>query len=335
MLWLLQNSIMYLVLSSLISLTPPGGSQVQIRAVQEVKASSGFRLMTDTCEVTVARTYNFSGQQRDIRELLTTGTTIEVSLGYNGQLALVFSGYVTGFSGTGPVLIKCEDEMWQLKKGALNKSFVNASLQEVVDYIAPGYDSVVTPVNIGNFEINNATPSTVLKKLSEAPYNLFAYFKAKVLHVGFAYDLQGTNHIIHLQRNTKGDSLEWQNIDESQVQIKAISHVGDGSVLEALYPKDLTGASQRTRNVIGINTVSELEEFAESEHEQLKLDGYAGTIDVFGAPEMTQVTHGDSLEIRDARYPERTGSYLIDRVDVVFNSPSADYKQVLNLGKQI
>ena len=329
---------MYLVLSSMIQLTPAEGDALTVSAIHSCNIKSGWRMLTDTCELELARTILINGQQRDIRDFLNQDTRVTVLLGYNGQIVPIYTGYVTDFQGTGPVQISCEDEMYLLKKGNLNKAFYGVQLDEVIDFIAPGWVAEVEDVNIGDFEISNATPAQTLKKLSEPPYNLFAHMVpgTRILRVGFPYMREGVRHVAHLQRNVKGKSLEWQNVDESKIQVKAISHLRNGAVLTSLYPKKLEGASQRTMNVIGVTTTTALDNMAKAELDKLRLDGYAGTIDMFGAPEFTRVKHGDEIEIRDERYPERSGVYhLIDEVETVFNAPSADYKQVLKLGKRI
>ena len=332
---LLYQVSMYLVLNSLITITPVDGPVFKIRSIQDVRIKSSWKNLTSTCEITLPRAYKVENRNRDIRDFLTAGTAIEVQLGYNGDLQTEFSGYVTGFDGSGPITIDCEDEMWRLKRTNLNKVFYKSKLRDLIEFVVPEYQTEIEEVSIGDFEIRNATAAQVLKEFSEHPYNMFSYFPlgSKVLHVGFPYRFKSSNrHILHLQRNTKNESLEYRNIEADQIQVRVISHLDNGQILETLHPKNLDGASQRTLNVMNVETVQELEAYAKAELDRFNFSGYEGNITSFGIP---VVRHGDEVDIRDARYPERNGVYLIDEVITEFNSSSADFKRVINIGLKV
>ena len=311
------------------------GDVLRLRSIQDAKIRSSWRTLTDTALITIPRLYKIDDKNADIREYLTPGTSIELNLGYNGDLSTEFSGYVTGWEGTGPITLECEDEMYNLKKPNKSKTYYKTSLESLIADLAPGYEVSLEAVNIGDFMRKNATPVQVLKELSEHPYNLFAYFPlgSKVLNVGFPYhSTNPTRHILHLQRNLKSASLSYRNLQQDTIQVRVISHLDNGQILETIYPMNLEGASQRTLNVMNIDTINELISYAKAERSKFNFSGYEGSITSFGVP---TIRHGDEVDIRDERYPERTGVYLVDDVVTEFNSRSADFKRTINIGLKV
>jgi phage protein D len=57
---------------------------------------------------------------------------------------------------------------------------------------------------------------------------------------------------------------------------------------------------------------AELKNFAEKELELVRFDGYTGYIAIFGLPD---VKHGDIVQLKSVKFPERDGSYLVKKVE--------------------
>ena len=323
---------MYLNLSCEATIQQPDSNEkLVIPSIEYCGITTSWQMLTDTARVTLARLYSVDSQLIDIRDRLKKGTRISIAMGYNGELVPEFSGYITGFEGTGPLTVHCEDEMWRLKAGSLSREFKGENLQRVVSFIAPDHEQQVLDVNIGDLAIHNVSPAKALDELREN-YRLYSYFPAnsQQLRVGFAYRFEDySNHIIHLQENTKDNDLHWENIEKGDVQVKAISNSQDGTLLVASYPDEVSNPSVTTLNFANIGSVADLKQIAKGHYEKMAIEGYRGTVTLFGIP---SVRHGDTVEIRDARFPERNGSYFVDTIQKVFNSRSAFYKQVLNIG---
>jgi alpha-acetolactate decarboxylase len=84
---------------------------------------------------------------------------------------------------------------------------------------------------------------------------------------------------------------------------------------------------QRTYHKYNISEV-DMKQFLTAEIEQLKYDGYHGTITTSGQP---FVRHGDAVEIKDEQL-SRSGTYLIKKVSFAVSVPGG-YRRTLTLDR--
>jgi hypothetical protein len=283
-----------------------------MKSVSDITIKSTFKQITDTATIIIPR--NDKLKDKYVADYIKRGDAVEIKLGYNDELHTEFLGYVREVGSDIPLVIECEDEMFQLKRKPITKSWSKVTLQELVQVIAPGYkyDLVDPKMNLGKFTITGATPAKVLHEL-QSQYGLYAYFRDKVLHVGFAYQSQNyQTHIYHFQKNVKSNGLKFRNKEEFKLKVKAISNLSNGKK-ETVELGDDEG-ELRTLNFIGL-LKEDLKKHAQAELSKFKYDGYRGDLTGFGLP---RTRHGDVVRLDDGNYPEREGKYSIDGVTIRF-----------------
>ncbi len=324
MAFLYYNMASKLTIGNVVSTTPV-----------KVRINSSIKNLSDTATIVLPRNYNLivSGQKtetknKNITDLIKVGNTVTIQLGYNSNLINEFEGYITEISSDVPLTIKCEDEMWKLKQKSYTKSYRSVKLKELITEIAPGYSLDVVDINLGKFNINNATAYDVLKKL-RTDFLLHSYFKDGVLNVGFPSKITGTNTIdVHLGRVKSSSELKFVRKDDFKIQIKAISNNKNGTK-EIVTVGDSSGAV-RTLNFFD-KPKAEIEKLAKDALSSLSFDGYTGSIQLLGQP---SAKVGDSIHIIDPDYPdEREGTYLIE--EVIKEYSSSGYSQKVKVGMKI
>jgi hypothetical protein len=135
------------------------------------------------------------------------------------------------------------------------------------------------------------------------------------LYSGLQYWNDGRNHKFDFNKNIfQKHSLEFRKLEDVSFQVKAISIMSDNSRIE---PDGVIGdadGEKRTYHYYNIDK-EELTRRANQELEKLKYDGYRGSFKTFGQP---AVMHGDTVTLRDVKYPEREGTYIVKSVNREF-----------------
>lgn len=292
---------------------------ISTRAIQQGEIRSSWKELTDTCTLTLPRNLTYKNQRLD--QVVKVGDQVTVRLSVNNKWNDEFVGYVREVDPTIPMRILCEDEMWKLKQVPVKaKSWSKADISDVINHIMPDgietkiFDGLSTSVSIGKFMVNNMSAAQVLAKLRE--YGIFSYFKNKVLHVGFAYDYSFNKHIVHFQKNVRGNDLKFRLAGDYKIQVKAIANLPTGQKTIELYPDAIEGAELRTLNFGELSSdITErkklLRQYAEAEIKKFNVDGYRGRVTLWGT---YNVKHGDELVLRDSLYPERESTNLVDEV---------------------
>jgi hypothetical protein len=101
--------------------------------VQDVKVVTSIETLTDTCTIQIPAKYRKRAGAKDILELIKAGQRVKVELGYNNELARVFTGYVAavarkddyerGLLSKRYIEIRCESNSWRLKQKDKEKGF--------------------------------------------------------------------------------------------------------------------------------------------------------------------------------------------------------------------
>ena len=303
--------------------------QVRLRQVNHVHIEKSWQMVTDTAKITFPKNVQFSKKsEKTLTDYIKKGGAVVINLGYDGNRKEEFVGYVTDIDLTIPITISCEDEMYQLKRKTFSKSWKNAKLQDVIDLIAPNYDSDVVDMSLGNFTVQKANGAKILKAIKDT-YGVVSFFRGKKLTCGFPYQFEPQEKVFvyDMQKNVVDYSgLKFRDKDDNNFKVKAISNHNDGTKL-TVELGDADGA-ERTLNFPEM-TESELRKLATAEMEKIKVEGYEGDIIGFGLP---VVQHGEITEFRNKEFPERNGQYFVDKVviDVSVNG----YRRTSTIGKQ-
>lgn len=291
--------------------------------VARAEVVSTWKQAGDYAELDLPRSLSLQG--RPLESVIRRGDPVEIWLGYDGEMAREFSGYVSRVHPETPLRLECEDQIYFLKQTSYTKSFRSASLRDVIDLISGGIPYEAKDVQLGAYVIKQASAAQVLDDL-RSRYGLPSWLRGGKLYSGSAYYGEGAKHAYEFGRNVAESQLTYQRREDFRVKVKAVSILPDNSRIEAEAGD--AGGDVRTMHFYNIQSKDALRELAEENISRIKVDGFSGDITGFGRP-LTR--HGDVLEIRDSDYQgERAGAYFIDKVRVSFGSQG--YRRVNTLG---
>jgi len=299
-----------------------GRQALKIRRFSEAKIESSWQSLTDTAEVIIPR------KVRDFdRDNVTTffkeGDPIEIWLGYNGNIELEFTGYISKVPVGIPLVMTCEDEMYKLKRTTVSISKQNCTLKELLQHIAPGYTIQCDETKLlGSIRYSKMPASKILDELKNT--GIHSWFEGKTLHA-FSISKTDIAPVSILLEKTAGESLKQKAIEDTMVIISLLRKIGKKIKVEY---GDKGAGNHIKRELSGI-TMSEAEMLAEAKkiYANAKIPGLDGDVTLFGIP---RVTHGMKMKLRSVLYPEKDGTYYIDTVTKTWNRQG--FRQVCKLG---
>ncbi len=336
---------MYIKASSEIKI-----GKVTLAGVHSVTIKQSVDNISNTAVVKIARAYKLLGTA-GILDYIHVGDKVIIKLGYNGDLQTEFTGYVSSIGDETPIKIELEDAWYVHKKNRLNKAWQRVKLQEVLQYILPGYKVECPDVDLtSGFVIRNASSYAVAKELKRL-YSFYCKINddAKSLTCFYPYIMQEVNshkyvfgtrkadalkqlHNRQLSPNVAKNNLEFIRKEDLKLCVTAKGQDKAGKVISVTIGSDESDAHKRTLNYgARINTKEALRAEAEKAIAQQSYDGYRGKIAGFGIP-ATQA--GDTLQIVDVENTEREGSYLIKSVELTY-SPEGGYRRINELGYKL
>lgn len=273
-----------------------------------------------------------AGQIRQTADLFTVGDAVTVQLGYNGDLKTEFKGFVKRVNFTSPLEIECEGYSYQLKQKNINKSWASISLKGLLNEITSG-TSITLSEHIPDVKLNNVffrnIPADQVLNWLQDKLLMTVYFNFSELYAGLAYAPYKGVVKYKLGWNTvKGDELKYHLASDTKIKIKAIYVRPDNSRLE-VEVGDSEG-STRTVFITHVRTIDELRAAAENKLNMYKYNGYSGKITAFLQP---FAEHGYKAVLEDDRFPERSGSYMIESVQVQFGTQGA--RRVCEIGVKV
>jgi len=300
---------------------------IELRRVSELKIESSWKEFTDRAEIRLPRNIRiFNGMVYS--DIFQNGDPVEIRLGYGtGELPIEFIGYISDVSEGVPVVIRCEDEMFKLKRG--NVSIVSGAitLRNLLERAAEGYEIDCPDVNLGAVRFANVAPIAVLEQIKKDT-GLYSYFDRKILRCGVIYGDQSDVPIvnIHLERNAVSESLNRKSAT-AEVEIRAISILNNGRRIIATV--GTRGGTSVQRTYIGITVQAELEKRAKADLEQYRAQGFDGSITLFGIP---IIQHGMKVHIKSELFKNMEGTFYVDKVVKKFGR--SGYRQELTLGNK-
>jgi len=284
--------------------------------------------LVDTCSFTIPN--KVRDQNGDFREIfgnkkyIDQGDEVKIDLGYYPDVETEFTGYVTHIHPGFPLKIECEDEGYLLKREYVNDKFKDVSLQDFLDQISPIPARANATVGLGTIRADNVTVADLMNELRDT-YGLVAFIRDGELEVGVPYAGEGETFEYEWGRNMIQDDLVWQNEDEVQWKVRAVSPRPDGSKIETEVGDD--GGSVRTFFKYDVDKAT-LKKAAQEFLDRVKFTGFRGTLTSFGLP---RCRHGDTIDIKH-RLTERNGKYKVKRVVTRFGS--GGFRRVIHPERQ-
>jgi len=299
----------------------------QFKGIVSYSTVSTWDTVSDTGTVEVPRDVDLQG--KEISEVFKRGTPLSIKAGYNQGLADVFTGFISDIVIDSPMNIKIQDLGWYLKQINIKKSLTGAvALTQIIQLIVDKVEEkhgfkipfVITAEfnDMGNQRYTNADGLAILNNLKKK-YKAYSYFRNGTLYAGLRYPNIDQNTFLFWLDGDKnntvnaGANLDFKRGEDIRVQIKATSYYTDanGKQKKRTATAGVEGGKVVSRQAYNLGE-TELQNFADTELELIRFDGYTGYITIFGLPD---VKHGDIVELKSVKFPERDGRYLVKKVE--------------------
>lgn len=306
-------------------------SSVQVLANNaKVELPREFRNAVDE----VGKSINIAG--KSILDFMKRGDSIKIEFGYDGNLEKEFEGYINNVGAETPLLLECEDEMFQLKKAPRVTKFIKSGkLIDILKAVLPAKYTIECngDYSIGKWLIEDATPYNVLEELREKA-GIRAYFKnPTTLCVGMIVDFKAeTVHKYNFSENVRrGSSLKFEQKESKPIFLTVESKQANGSVLSVSVGEK--GGDEKKMKLWPNMTKSELEVWANKQQTSVSYSGFSGSLDGWCEP---RTQPGHAVQLYRPYYKDRhqDGRYFIESVTIDVNG-SDGIKRTNNLSYKL
>jgi hypothetical protein len=303
---------------------------LQFTVCQSIHIESSVQVLSNTAKLELPREFrnavdpvgksvNISG--KSILDFMKRGDAIKIEFGYDGDLQTEFDGYVANVGAEMPLLLECEDEMFQLKKAPRITKFIKSGkLIDILKAVVPAKYAIEcnADYSIGKWLIEDATPYNVLEELREKA-GIRAYFKTPgILCVGMIVDFKAeTVHKYNFSETVRrGSNLKFEQKESKPIFLTVESKQANGTVLK--ITKGEKGGDEKTIKLWPNMTKSELELWADKQQMSVSYDGFEGALDGWCYP---RTKPGDAAQLYRPFYKDRhqDGRYFIESVTIDVN----------------
>lgn len=332
-------------------------NDVLINFIESIEIKSTWENLTDTAIITLPRNLKIYKNGSQIYDFFKRGDKVSLILGYIQKNQIFkeneFNGYINRVKGRIPLILECENEMYQLKNiYAPNKIYYKQSVESIINDILKSKIptlKVRTSLEtiLEQFEIKNSTVAQVLKDLQRIAsiecyvrdlYKNDVLYSKELRCSGIHYFPQDLRDVkdnskrertwnYDYKRNILGNNLEKKYFDDS-VRILAFSKVGKKRI-EVIVPKNSTKGDIKSQQFF-CNDLKTLENLALESLKRVNYEGFKGSIDSFGLP---PVRHGDRINLIDEQFNDLKGVFMCKGVNVLFGS--GGYRRNIELDLKI
>lgn len=284
-------------------------------------------------------------------KVINEGMAVTIQLGYNGSLKTEFTGFVSRVNFTSPCEVECEGYSYVLRNATYLKTFKQTELKEILKYLVAGTSVKLDEKTIPSFKIEklvlqNHSGTEVLeliKKISENTIRF--YFRGNVLYAGLLFLPPSNDVKYQLGWNViKDGNLKLRQAKNQDVVIHFIGEKKDGTKVQVQVGKrtvtkdhviTTTGSAGTTgeTKIIKTHAVTDeatLNAMANAKLKTLQYDGYEGKITAFLQP---YCEPGYRAVLTDKKYPERSGNYIVESVEVSYGMSGA--RRVVGIGAKL
>lgn len=304
-----------------------------LTSTAKIELPREFRNALDESDKQKNRTINM--ERRSILDFIRKGDGIKIRFGYDGEYNLEFVGYITKISADTPLIIECEDEMYQLKKAKRYSGyFKSGNLKEILEAVLPEnfqkryfleYDA---NYNVGKWKIENSTPYEVLQQLKEKTF-IRSWFSraegdeyAKRLNIGmtadfFTRDLK-THKLNFSQNIRRGSDIKFINDkNDTKLFLTVKSKQNNGKILEGTAGEK--GETEESVEMPPNIDKATLQDMAKKIHKGRVTNRLEGSINTWCYP---IVQPGDAVDIVRPFYPDKhqDGRYFVEGVTINVNA---------------
>lgn len=323
------------VLDSTITIGPYTFAQVN-----SVKVVKSVDLLSDTADIKLPASALFGNanegfKRKQLEEVIQTGMPVTITLSYKGVFSKKeFTGYVAFIKPNTPtVTLECEDAVYIIRKKRINHNFGATTLKEVLQHIVDGTGvelaGDVPDVAFDKFVIKDKNGAQALEKIRDE-YGLSIFIDNNgALYAGLRQN-KGAGDLVsyNLHKNVIKHNLRYRNADDVRLSVKVIGVHKDNKKVEVIVGD--TDGEQRTLHKYNVSDAAILKQIGEAELDDLKFDGYEGSITTFLVPDAER---GMTAEIVDDNYPDRAGRYFVPKVTTTFGTSGA--RRTIELGNKL
>lgn len=306
-----------------------GRPEIKFTTISSFKVESSWQVLTDTADIVLSKKLFFD-EKGKVFELVKAGDPIKLRAGYGGEFLEEFKGYVSEILDDMPVVLKCEDNMYVLKRTSVNKSYSSVKLEKLLKDIVPADFTIdAMDIELGSLFLSRTTVSQVLQMLKD-DYGIYSYFVGDTLISGKIYLDNPHSDIVKYEftQNVISNDLKYRRKDDILLKVTMTSYLSDGTKIKVTVG-DPEGQEQRLV-CSNISSESEIKKLAEKQLERLKIDGYSGGLVSYGIP---FVRHGYTASLTNHEYPERAGDYYVDSVTTSLSDQGA-YRRNVKIGSK-
>lgn len=308
--------------------------------VNSVKVVKSVDLLSDTADIKLPASALFGNanegfKRKQLEEVIQTGMPVTITLSYKGVFSKKeFTGYVAFIKPNTPtVTLECEDAVYIIRKKRINHNFGATTLKEVLQHIVDGTGvelaGDVPDVAFDKFVIKDKNGAQALEKIRDE-YGLSIFIDNNgALYAGLRQN-KGAGDLVsyNLHKNVIKHNLRYRNADDVRLSVKVIGVHKDNKKVEVIVGD--TDGEQRTLHKYNVSDAAILKQIGEAELDDLKFDGYEGSITTFLVPDAER---GMTAEIVDDNYPDRAGRYFVPKVTTTFGTSGARRK--IELGNKL
>lgn len=318
----------YLAVNAEVTFPESRGRGVQVlKSVSSFRTEKGWQSLTSTAELVIAKRFYFE-QDKRVFELLKPGDPVIIRGGYRGEYFDEFKGFISEVLDDLPVMIKCEDNMYTLKRTKCHCSYGNVKLEKFLKDVVPAQFKIdAADINLGSVFFKDFTVAQALQEIKDKT-GIYSYFVGDTLVSGKIYqDNPETDKVKYVfNENIIDNDLKYKSKEDMRLKVTMTSYRSNGKKIKATVGDD---DGQEVKLVCtNVTSESELKNRAQKELDRLKIDGYQGGLTSYGIP---NVRHGFTAEIVNNENPDRNGNYYVDSVVTTLSNNGA-YRRHVKIG---
>lgn len=303
----------------------------RLALVESVRVEKSVETLSDTAEIVLPG--QVMNQRVTLSGRIEEGDAVRIELGYDGEAAEVFEGYVDSVEERdGSIRIACMDALWPMKRKSLrNHQYKKIKLKELLEKVCQEVDAGIKvecdyDVTWETFTVMDATGYDVLRKVQEE-IRADVYFREGVLHVHPAYSEKGKEVVLDMQRNVEQSSLKYVRGKDRKVEVEVTIYRTDGTQ-EKVSRGEAGG--ERVTLVSPTGDRAGAERIAESALTRSRSDGYEGSVTGWLLP---SVVPTDTVRIRDAGAEGSEGLYYV--VKTVTEYSAGGGRRTVTIGRKL
>lgn len=273
----------------------------------------------------------------------TEGDKVKISVGYDGNNRTEFEGFVTKKGVSMPLTIDCEGYSYQLRRNKVSGYWKEISVTDLLKKAVEGTDVTIksnVDIKLVNVKAKEAPGVEILDfilKATEGTISIF-FSEPTVLFAGLVYsevkagnDVFGFGEVKYRPgfNCPQQNDLKKRTLSDNPVVVNMLKRTATGTVFSKLSD-EVSALATKYKKEMKHLAEAFLKQVAQEKQDRLNYIGYEGKINGFWEP---YCEPGYTAYLKDSRYPELDGYYLVEDVEVTFGVGGG--RRISSLGAKI